>query len=125
MATVREVDSRLQETLMEGRKLLGKMKRKHAELALLRQSLPKDRVAERAELLQMCEDALQYMAKLKEEMKLADQVAHKIEGHLLWKDAVRAIWGEEGLQQCYAHMNAQEAQRASLYRTDISAPDSN
>lgn len=122
MATVREVDLRLQESLMEGRKLLGKMKRKQAELVLLRQSLPKDKVTERAELLQLCDQATQYMASLKEELKLADQVAHKIEGHLLWKDAVRALWGEEGLQQCYAHMSAQEAERAALYKASPS-PD--
>ena len=120
MATVREVDLRLQETLMLGRKMLGQMKRKHAELVVLRQSIPKDRATERAELLQLCDSAMQYMTKLKEEMKQADQVAHKIEGHLLWKDAVRALWGEEGLQMCYQHMSEQEAERAALYKTDAS-----
>lgn len=123
MATVRQVDSRLQETLLEGRKLLGRMKRKHSELVLLRQSLPKDKVDQRAELLQLSEAAMQYMVKLKEEMKQADQVARKIEGHLLWKDAVRAIWGDDGLQKCYAHMDEQEAQRASQYQVDESGGD--
>jgi hypothetical protein len=119
MATVRGVDFRLQQTLKEGYKLLELVKRRHAELALLRQSLPKSRKIEREEILQLCESVLQYQVKLKEDVKEAAEVAHKIEGHLLWKDAVHAIWGEAGLQQCYAHMSEQEAQRSKLFEATV------
>ena len=119
MATVREVDSRLQETLAEGRKLLGKVKRKYAELTLLRQSIPKERTAERAELLELSQLVLEYQSKLKAELTQAHDVANKIEGHLLWKNAVRALWGEDGLQQCYTHMNEQEAERARRFSPDL------
>lgn len=123
MGTVREVDSRLQETLSEGRKLLGKLKRKHAELLLLRQTLPKDRAVERAELLELGELTLAYQSKLKQELAQAHDVAHKIEGHLLWKNAVRDIWGEEGLQQCYAHMTEQEAERSRRFSQELNSPE--
>ncbi len=123
MATVREVDERLQETLMEGRKLLGRMKRKHAELVLLRQTLPKDRAVERAELLELSELTLAYQVKLKKELAQAHDVADKIEGHLLWKNAVRELWGEEGLQQCYAHMTEQEAERSRRFSQELNKPE--
>ena len=122
MTTVREMDSRLQETLADGRRLLGKMKRKHAELSLLRQSLPKDKTAERAELLELIGMCQEYQAKLKAEMTQAHDIANKIEGRLLWKNAVHAIWGDDGLEKVYAHMREQEAERSKLYQ-DLQVPD--
>lgn len=119
MATVREVDSRLQETLSQGHKLMAKLKKKHSELIFLRQELPKSRGTERAEVLELCNSIAEYKVKLKAELQTASEVAHKIEGRILWKGAVLAIWGVEGLRQCYAHMQTQEAQRSvKLYQPD-------
>lgn len=119
MATVREIDSRLQETLSQGHKLMAKLKRKQAELVLLRQTLPKSKDTERAELLELCDTITQYQIKLKAELHAAGEVANKIEGRLLWKDAVRSIWGDEGLRQCYAYMQTQEVERAKLHQSDL------
>jgi len=120
MSTVREVDSRLQETLMEGRKLLVKLRKRQAELTLLRQAIPLEKLAERDELLHLCDMTTEYMTRLSAEIKQADIVARKIEGHMMWKEAVRSIWGQAGLDQCYAHMteaeNARNAQRAEALK---------
>lgn len=118
MGTVRQVDEKLQKTLKEGRLLLEKLKRKQAEYMLLRQALGPSQEAEKAEALKLINEVTDCIGRLKADLKAADFVAHKIEGHIMWKEAVRSLWGEDGLQQCYAKMREMEAERALLYRED-------
>ncbi|NDY89722.1 hypothetical protein [Ideonella livida] len=122
MGTVKQVDEQLQRTLREARNLLAKIGRKQAELQMLRQSLPLSQEDHRAELTKLQGEATEMIGELRANMKAADLVARKIEGHLLWKEAVRSVWGEDGLQQCYAKMRELEAQRAEEYDRDDLRP---
>ncbi len=111
MGTVTEMDEKLNRTLRDGRKLLEKLKSKSAELMLTRQTLPLDQHQTREDLLDLCNQVADYINRLKADMRQAELISQKIEGHVMWKRAVRDLFGDAGLTQCYEHMKKQEADR--------------
>ena len=119
MGTVSESEAKLQKTIRYGKELYEKLKTKSAELMLARQLLPVEKEQERAEILELCNQVTDCIARLKADMRTAELVSHKLEGHVMWKAAVRNLWGEDGLRQCYEHMKKQEADRIRSWHSDV------
>ena len=115
MGTVTEMDEKLNRTLRDGRKLLEKLKAKSAELMLVRNTLPLDQQETREELLEMCNSVSDYIGRLKADMRHAEIVSQIIEGHVMWKRAVKELFGDAGLSQCYEHMKKQDSDRIRVW----------
>lgn len=115
MASQITTETRLVSIIREARALLEKLKVKNIELAALVPTLPKGSVA-RAEAIEMRDEVLSCIARLRAEVKEADPLAIRIQSHTQLANAVRALFGEDGLRQCLNYMRGKGAKHSDVDR---------
>ena len=60
--------------------------------------------AVKAEIVKTIAEVLEKEKQLKAEIDQAVKIANNIETHYAWKNAVRAIWGDDGVKLCIEKM---------------------
>lgn len=109
---------RLVKVIQEARDLLGEMRTTNERLTKLMQDLPKSAKAEKAEVMALIQTVVSKISELRKEAHEANQVAGHIEAHYKWKDAIRAIFGQEGVDRCIVWMEY-DRENASAQQRDI------
>lgn len=93
------------------------MKAMQEKLYELLKTLPKNAKTEKQEVVALLAQVAQKMKELRKEANEANEIARHIEGHYKWKNAIKAIFGQEGMDKCIAWMEYDaELQRSKIYQ---------
>lgn len=105
MSQLVQSELRLVGVIQEARDLLTELRGVHDRLTKLMRDLPKSAKAEKMEVQALLQTVASKISELRKETNLANQVAGHIEGHYKWKEAIRAIFGQEGVDRCIVWMD--------------------
>lgn len=110
MSKLKTTEMRLSVIIQDGYDLLDEFKFMYKKFSDMLPDFPKSMAAEKAEINKLMQEMAAQSRELKQEIKAANVVVSHIEGHIAWKAAVRACFGEEGIQQCFRYFeNLEEA----------------
>jgi hypothetical protein len=105
---IKDAALRLNVVIQDGYDLLDEFKHAYKRLESLLPDLPKSMAAEKAEIIKLRDELSAQSRELKQEIKTANVAVSAINGHIAWKSAVRACFGEAGLAQCYKYFEEHE-----------------
>lgn len=108
MSQLLSTELRLTKVIHEGRDLLLKMKEHRVKLQELQVNTAPAHKALKAEIVKTIAEVLEKEKSLKAEIDQAVKIANNIETHYVWKNAVRAIWGDDGVELCIEKMQAMQ-----------------
>ena len=120
MATSVQTELRLIAVIKEARELMAKLKQQNISLATAAQNAPK-KSSERKEAVEIRDEVLACITKLKEGIQEATIVGERIGKHEAWMYAVREVFGNEGLAKCKAYMKEKQKQAKDSLAT-VAAP---
>ena len=109
---------RLVSVVQEARDLLMEMRALQTKLFDLLKTLPKNAKTEKQEAMKLMEQVAEKIKELRKEANVANQVASHIEGHYKWKNAIKAVFGQEGVDKCIAWMEY-DAEQAKADVVDV------
>ncbi len=116
-----EKELRLVAVIQEARDLLGEVVRANDALAKTLKELPKSAKAEKVEAMRLMELLAAKAKELRGEIHEAQQLAAHIQSHYKWKGAIRALWGQEGVNACITWMdNERETREADASEQRLS-----
>jgi len=107
-----EAELRLVEVIREARTLVADMKELKKEFMAKIDTLPKSQALDRQFLKQQVSVLNSKINVLKQQMDSSHAAASKMHGNLKWRDAVLALYGQEGYQACIDYFQGKEAQAA-------------
>ena len=108
MSQLVDAELRLVDVIREAREFMTHLSEMQVALRKEFEKLPKAVRAQHPDVQDAINKAVEMLRKLKDETHLANEVAWKIEGHIKWKNTVLAVFGEEGVRRCFAHMQAEK-----------------
>jgi len=108
MSQVAHAELRLVEVIREAREFSANLTALRNELRQQYDELPKAAKKANEDILEVLRKADELIARLKKETHEANETAHHIEKHYLWKRTVEALFGVDGLQRCFDYMTEQQ-----------------
>lgn len=110
MTQLAEQELRLTLAIEDAEDVLAKIKAARQELMKTQATLTKNMKEEKEECIALLAELDKAKKALATELHESRSVANHIQGHIKWKEAVRALWGQEGIEACFAHMQKREQQ---------------
>lgn len=104
MTQLAEQELRLTLAIEDAEDVLAKIKAARQELVKTQAALTKNMKEEKAECIALIAELDKVRKALAQELHESRSVANHIQGHIKWKEAVWALWGQEGIDACFAHM---------------------
>jgi len=104
-----EAELRLVQVIREARQLVADMNELKKEFLAKMDTLPKSQAVDRQFLKQQVFALTSKINILKQQMDSSHIAATKMHGNLKWRDAVLALYGQEGYQACIAYFQGKEA----------------
>lgn len=111
MTQLAEQELRLTLAIEDAEDILSKIKAARVEMQKVQASLTKNMKDEKAECVQLLAELDKARKALSQELHESRSVANHIQGHAKWKDAVRALWGQDGVNACIEHMQSQAEEK--------------
>lgn len=102
---------RLVSVIQEGRDLLAEFRKAQDAAAKMLKDMPKSAKTEKQALMDIMQKAATLTTDLRRELHEASEVARHIDAHYLWKNAIEAVFGKEGLDKCIIWMDYERENR--------------
>lgn len=97
---------------------MAEMKTTQGKMTELLKAMPNTAKAEKREMMALMVKAAEKMKELKTEIGAANDVAWHIQAHFKWKNAIKAVFGDDGVQQCIDWMKQSDKQALTTTRQD-------